>query len=233
MALSGDTLLINNRQVKLIGIKAPAMGNPSNRSDPPQPLSQKAQRTLNHFIASNDLQVGMVFEQQSRDAFGRLQAHVFLPNGQLLAGTMAQEGMALAVATPPNLRYQACLFYQEQQAREAQRGLWALSINAPERKFPVAESRALSDLDKGFRIIRGPVNQVSRTRRHWQINLDTTAIRIPRDAWSHFSWEDVQALNGQVIEVRGDGFAFQGGMYLTVQHPHMINRLNPYATVLP
>ena len=233
MALSGDTLLINNRQVKLIGIQAPAMGNPSNRSDPPQPLSQQAQRTLNHFIASHDLQVGIVFEQQAQDAFGRLQAHVFLPNGQLLAGIMAQEGMALAVAIPPNLRYQACLFNQEQQAREAQRGLWALTLNAPERKFPLAESRELSDLDNGFRVIRGPVNQVSRTRRHWQITLDTTAIRIPRDAWSHFSWEEVQALNGQVIEVRGDGFAFQGGMFVTIQHPHMINRLNPYSTVLP
>lgn len=228
MALSGNTLLVNNRQIRLIGIQAPAMGNPSNRSDPPQPLSRQAQRTLNHFIASHNLEVGIVFDEQAQEAFGRLQAHVFLPNGQLLAGIMAAEGMALAIALPPNLRYQACLFNQEQQARAAERGLWELHRNSPELKFPLAQSSQLSDLDNGFRIIRGEVVSVSRTRRQWQINLDTTGIRIPRAAWSHFNWDQVKALEGQTIEARGNGFVFQGGLFMTLEHPNMINLLNPY-----
>ncbi|SFR55918.1 thermonuclease family protein [Thiomicrospira sp. ALE5] len=234
IALSGDMLLVNNRQISLIGIQAPAMGNPNHRTDPPQPLSQQAQRTLNHFLALHNLEVGIVFDQQVQDAFGRMQAHVFLPNGQLLAGIMAAEGMALAVAQPPNLRYQACLFNQERQARTAERGLWALHQNSPELKFPLAQSNQLSDMDNGFRIIRGEVVSVTRRwRRPWQINLDTTGIRIPRDAWSNFNWDDIKALEGQMIEVRGNGFAFQGGLFMTVEHPNMINRLNTHETVLP
>lgn len=228
IAQAGNLLIIGNQQYVLAGVYAPDMGNPSNRSDPPRPMSRDAQRLLNSILANNDRKIGIEYDQQPIDRFGRRVAHLFLQDGTNINQQIIAQGMGMGIAHPPNLNYQECYFNAENQAREQQRGIWSLTYNAPELKFPIALSQQLSDMDGGFRIIRGKVHSVSRSRNHYMINLDTTGIRVQREHWPLFSYRELERLLGQTIEVRGYGFAHKGAMFVIIEHPHMINRLNPY-----
>lgn len=228
IAQAGNLMTVEGRQLRLTGVYAPEMGNPSKRNDPPRPLSRESQTLLNRTLANNKMRIGIQYDQNRVDAFGRPEAHVFLEDGTNINALMIENGLALALFTPPNLGYQACYVAAEQRARAANRGLWRLPIISPELKYPLAFSSNLSDLDTGFRIIHGTVRQVLRTKNNYVINFDTTGIRIQRENWSHFDFAQLEALKGQEIEVRGFAFAFQGSMYMVVDHPSAINKLNPY-----
>lgn len=226
IAQAGNILIIDNRQYVLAGVHSPEMGNPNNRTDPARPLSREAQTFLNRILAQNDRKVGIEFDESSMDGFGRAVAHLFLEDGTNINQRVLENGLGMAVSNPPNLRYQACYFQAEQNARAANRGLWRLTSSAPELKYPIALSSQLSDMDFGFRIIRGEVRSVSRSRNNYIINLDTTGIRVQREFWPNFDYAEIEKLKGQTIEVRGHAFAHQGAMYVVIQHPNMIDKLN-------
>lgn len=228
IAQSGNSVIVNNRQFLIAGVYAPELGNPSNRSDPPRPMARESLTNLNRILANNDRKIGIQYDQQKVDAFGRVTAHLFLEDGRNIGEMMIESGLALAVANLPNLDYQACYFAAEQRARAASRGLWRLTTTQPQLKYPIALSSQISDMDNGFRIIRGEVRTVSRSSNNYIINLDTTGIRIQKKYWDQFNFADLEKLKDQTIEVRGSGFAHQGAMYVVIQHPHMIDKLNPY-----
>jgi endonuclease YncB( thermonuclease family) len=227
IAQSGDTLLVEGRQLKLAGVYAPDMGDPSKRSDPPRPLSRESQTFLNRLLANNQMRIGIEYDEKKMDEFGRPVAHVFLEDGRNISELILEAGMGISQTNPPNLAYQACYYAAEQRARQAQRGLWRLPTAFPDLKYPVAPSQLISDADTGYRIYRGEVRKVSRSRNNYIINLDTTGIRIQRDYWPNFDYAKLEALQGQTIEVRGYGFTYQGAMYVVIQHPNVIDKLNP------
>ena len=228
IAQAGNLMSVDGRQLRLTGVYAPEMGNPSKRNDPPRPLSRESQTFLNRTLASHKMRIGIQYDKNRVDAFGRPEAHVFLEDGTNINALMIENGLALALASPPNLGYQACYVAAEQRARKTNRGLWRLPLNSPELKYPLVLSSDLSDLDTGFRIIHGTVRQVLRTKNNYVINFDTTGIRVQREHWSHFDFAQLEALKGQEIEVRGFAFAFQGSMYMVIDHPSAIDKLNPY-----
>lgn len=229
IAQSGNTLLVEGRQLMLAGVYAPEMGDPSKRSDPPRPLSRDAQTFLNRLLANNQMRIGIEYDEKKLDDFGRPVAHVFLEDGRNISELILEAGMGITQTSPPNLAYQACYYQAEKRAREAQRGLWRLPTAFPDLKYPIAPSSLISDADTGYRIYRGEVRKVSRSRNNYIINLDTTGIRIQRDHWPNFDYSKLEALKGQTIEVRGYGFTYQGAMYVVIQHPNVIDKLNPYS----
>lgn len=228
IAQTGNILVVGNKQYKMAGVYAPELGNPSKRTDPPRPLSRESLTQLNRIIANNNRKIGLEFDQAVSDGHGRVVAHMFLEDGSNIGEMMIESGLALAVTNPPNLNYQACYYAAEKRARSAQRGLWRLSTSQPQLKYPVAISSQLADTDNGFRIIRGEVRKVSKSRNNYIINLDTTGIRVQRKHWDNFDYAELEKLKGQTIEVRGYGFAHQGAMYVVIDHPNMIDKLNPH-----
>lgn len=228
IAQAGNIVIVGSKQFQIAGVYAPEMGNPSNRSVPPRPMSREALTNLNRILANNDRKIGIQYDQEKLDGFGRAVAHLFLEDGRNIGEMMIESGLAMGVANPPNLDYQACYFKAEKRARDARRGIWRLTTTRPQLKFPVALSSQLSDLDNGFRIIRGEVKTVGRSANNYIINLDTTGIRIQRKYWDQFNYADLEKLKGQTIEVRGNGFVHQGAIYVVIQHPNMIDKLNPY-----
>lgn len=228
IAQAGNIVVVGNKQYIMAGVYAPEMGDPSKRTDPPRPLSREALTFLNRILANNERKIGVEFDEQKMDGFGRVVAHLFLEDGRNVNELLLENGLGMVETSPPNLKYQECYFRAEQRARQANRGIWRLSVNQPELKFPIALSSQLSDVDLGFRIIRGEVRHVSQSRNNIIINLDTTGIRVKREDWPNFNYRDVEALKGQTIEVRGYGFAYQGAMYVVISHPNMIDKLNPY-----
>lgn len=228
IANSGNAITINTTQFQLAGIYAPEMGNPTKRSEPPMPLSKEAQTLLNHLLAKGSMQVGVVYDTSKANPMKKAEAHFFLKDGTNLGAAMIQEGFALSYSLPPNAKFLECYTESEKEARANKKGLWAYAINYPLARYPLAPSSDLTVRDQGFRIIQGEVKSVSRTANNYIINLDTTGIRVQKKFWKHFDFKDLQALKGEMIEVRGYGFAIQGAMYITVYHPSAINKLNKY-----
>lgn len=228
IAQAGNIVIIANRQYILAGVYAPEMGDPSNRTDPPRPLSRESLTFVNRLLANNDRKVGIEYDEARMDGFGRVVSHLFLEDGRNINQMVLEAGLGMVVTNPPNLKYQQCYFEAELRARQANRGVWSLSASNPDLKFPIALSSQLSDNDLGFRIIRGEVRHVSQSKNNIIINLDTTGIRVKREDWPNFDYKKIEALKGQTIEVRGHGFAYKGAMYVVIQHPNMIDKLNPY-----
>ncbi len=58
------------------------------------------------------------------DRYGRLLRYVYLPDGTMVNAELVRQGYAQAVTYPPDVRYQDLLTAMQQEAREAERGLW-------------------------------------------------------------------------------------------------------------
>jgi endonuclease YncB( thermonuclease family) len=228
IAQAGNIVVINNRQFQMAGVYAPEIGSPSNRTDPAKPLSRESLTFINRILANHNREVSVEFDESEVDGFGRPVAHLFLKDGRNLNKMLIEAGLGMGVTNPPNMRYQACYYKAEKKARDQQKGLWRLAAQSPELKFPIALSSQLNDMDNGFRIIRGPVRTVKRSRNNIIINLDTTGIRVQKDYWPYFDYAQLERLVGQTIEVRGYGFVHQGAVYVVIQHPNMIDVLNPH-----
>lgn len=228
IANSGNQITINNSQFQITGTYAPEMGNPTKRNEPTMPLAKQAQAHLNRLLANNKMRVGIQFDKDKKDAFGRAIAYFFLEDGTNLGAAMLQAGFALHYITPPNSTYLECYTHSENEARAKRKGLWEFSQKFPQVKYPLAISSNLSTEDQGFRIIQGEVRSVSRSKNNYIVNLDTTGIRIQKKFWKHFDFRELQALKGETIEIRGYAFAHQGAMYVVTHHPSAIDKLNKY-----
>ncbi len=113
--VDGDTVIVKVQgaalRIRLIGIDAP---------EADQPFGHTATRELASLIGKQ--QCVLVYEEA--DVYGRLVAHLWV--GDLYVnGVMVERGMAWfdAVSAPNDL-----LFANEEEAREAKRGLWALPL---------------------------------------------------------------------------------------------------------
>lgn len=226
-AQSGDTLIIQNTRVRLNGLYAPQIERQYKFNTPGQPLAQQAKTFLNTLLANNQLEVGVEYDTIQIDRFNRQLVHLFLRDGTNVQQKLLENGYALAHTSHQNTLHQHCYFAAEQYARENRYQLWELADKYPELHYPLVNSTDLQRDDDGFRIIRGKVETVEKSASQYILNLDTTGIRIPKRHWDAFDFDTLKALRGQVIEVRGQAFFYQGAMYVTAEHPNALNLLNP------
>jgi micrococcal nuclease len=118
--IDGDTLvLVGGARVRLLGIDAPEM---ERDGQPADFLAHKAKAvltelTLNHKIALD-------YDQLRYDHYGRLLAYLFLPNRALVNAELVRQGLARVYFIAPNMHYREVLLAAQQEAIEAQRGVW-------------------------------------------------------------------------------------------------------------
>lgn len=190
----GDTLILTDgRKVRVLGINSPELPT---RARAGEPLATEAKRAAEKFFAQSET-LGLVFDRESRDRYGRLLAHVYDAKGRSLAGQLLRDGLAFQVAVPPNLTYQSCLQGQEDIAREKALGVWQHTDWRPR-----AASR-LTPNDTGFMRVTGRVTKVSGRSDIW-IDLDgPLVLRIAARDKSLFGAQNWQDWQGKKIEVRG------------------------------
>lgn len=68
--------------------------------------------------------LGLEFDVQRRDRYGRTLAYVWLADGRLFNLVILREGYAQVLTIPPNVRYAGLLVACQREARENRRGLW-------------------------------------------------------------------------------------------------------------
>ncbi len=212
-ALDGDSLLLSDgRQVRLIGINAPELGRDGR---PEQPLARAARTLLSSL--SEGQSVELHFEQEPRDRYGRLLAHVRLADGRDLGEILVRQGLVWMVAIPPNVAAVARLTAAEDEARAQRRGVW----NEP-RYRPTPAARLGRD-DTGFRFIEGTVRAVRSARHsHFFELAPGVVLTAARADWSrYFDYSPQQLLNRQVV-VRGWLTAHERELRMRLQHPAML-----------
>lgn len=211
----GDTVrLADGRQLRLIGINTPEFGRDGR---PDEPLAAPARERLAALVAGRT--VRLEYEAERHDRHGRTLAHLRLADGTRVEEPLLREGLAFAIAIPPNVGQIARLRAAEDEARRARRGLWAHTYYEPR---PAAR---LTTGDTGFRRVHGRVERVGRSRRYLYFDLGPRfAVRIGHADWARYFGGRPEDWQGAAIEARGWISSHQGRLYLGVGHPAMIER---------
>lgn len=120
--IDGDTIkvVIDGAQysVRYIGIDAPQLGDPER---PTEWLALES-REANRALVEGQV-VGLESDITDLDQYGRLVRHVWVGD-VLVTAELVRLGLARAVSSPPDIRYDALLLAAEEEARQAGRGLW-------------------------------------------------------------------------------------------------------------
>jgi micrococcal nuclease len=69
--------------------------------------------------------VGIEFDVQPRDRYGRLLAYVYLSDRRMLNDEIIKAGYAVPMTIPPNVKYQRIFLGDYREAKKNNKGLWA------------------------------------------------------------------------------------------------------------
>lgn len=215
----GDTLILGDqRRVRLIGVDTPELGRDGR---PDQPFALEARDALRRLLTEHHNRIQLRFDTVRQDRYGRLLAHLYLPDGGSVERWLLHQGLATAFIVPPNVANLACYREAEQEARRARRGLWALP------RYQVRDSRELEDDARGFHIIRGRIGRIGEGRRNIWLNLPgRVALRIERDDLGFFPGLDVSGLQGRTVEARGWLQWRKGKLRMRIRHPAALTILD-------
>lgn len=228
-AVSGDTLIIQNKKTRLIGLNAPRKERTEKFNTPGEPLADASQAYLNRLIANQNQRIGILYDQTQVDPFGRQLVHAFFENGKSLQMEMLKSGFAFYRPEFDNHRFAHCYIQAENQARDGGYQLWDLIQKNPEQNYPLIESSKIFAEDEGYRIIRGEIVLSKHGKKffvldnYFLMNMDTLGIRIPVKSQTNFDLSALKALKGQTIEVRGLVYHYKGAMYMVIHSPLAIN----------
>jgi endonuclease YncB( thermonuclease family) len=116
----GDTIVLTNGwRVRYIGIDAPEIDHENQKA---QPFGYQARSFNQKRVLSQ--KIGIEFDKERHDRYGRLLAYIFLADGSFLNERMLENGLAYYLHLRPNVRYHKRLLKAQQEAMKAQKGLW-------------------------------------------------------------------------------------------------------------
>ena len=218
--VDGDSVILTDqRQVRLIGINAPEFGKDGR---PDEPLAVAARDRLRELVQGKNVQ--LVLEEEQRDHYGRWLAHLQLPDNTRVEEILLREGLASAIAIPPNVGQVRWLFEAETVARTARRGIWGLAYSTP------LAAESLAATHTGFRFVRGRVTHVGRSQKYVYLDMGPHfALRIGHADWKQYFHDGkccgIQNWRGAQIEARGWISEQNGRLHMGIGHPAMLQRL--------
>ncbi len=136
--VDGDTLYVTTggtrTPVRLIGIDTPeSRDNPKARRDSRRSgkdleticaQGRRATEFVKGLVGPGKV-LGLEFDVQKNDRYGRLLAYAYLADGRMLNEVIARAGFAAPMTIPPNVRYVERFRAACDQARRERAGLWA------------------------------------------------------------------------------------------------------------
>ncbi len=122
--IDGDTIQVcciagKREKVRYIGINTPETKHPQKGVERYGEEAAKA-----NWMLVVGKTVRLEFDVQQRDRYGRLLAYVFLKDGTFVNAWLVENGYAMVMTVPPNVKYQDLFLKLQREAREAGRGLW-------------------------------------------------------------------------------------------------------------
>jgi len=228
----GDTVhLADGQKIRLIGINAPELA----RDDmPDQAFAREARSALIAAITAHGYRVGLIYGADRHDRYKRTLAHLFTPDGDNLQARLLLQGMAAAIAHPPNITYSECYARQEQSARSEGAGIWS------EPELSIIKATDLDAQSTGFHLVTGKVEHVSQTGKGIWIYMAELMLGIHSENLAYFDLAELLSLNGKQLTVRGwlhprsrkqAKKRFRNGKtvkyYIRIRHPSAIEVIAP------
>ena len=210
--LDGDTVILTDgRHVRLIGINAPERASKRRTA---QPYSERARSRLHALTDQEEGAVLLSYGAERNDRYGRTLAHLFLLDGSHLGADLLRDGLAAAIAVPPNLGFQKCLRASEQRAREQGIGIWR------EARYAGKKVSELADIT-GFVRVRGNLDGTGFSKDALWLQVDgRLGLRIHKSNLRYFRRWNFHALRGKEVIVRGWLTRRKGKLRMELKHPH-------------
>lgn len=130
--VDGDTVEIDNgEKVRLIGVNAPETVKPD---APAFPMGKEASDFTKSQLEGK--RVLLETDVQTRDRYGRTLGYLYVKDPKsrddvekyMFNAILIREGYAQLMTVPPNVKYSDLFVKLQKQAREQNKGLWALGI---------------------------------------------------------------------------------------------------------
>ena len=213
----GDTLWLDDGvKVRIIGLNAPELGR---EGSPGEPLAGQARDALRRWITGR---VGLEYDAEKQDRYGRALAHVYSESRDNLAARLIARGLAFAVTFPPNLEHRRCYRQAEQAAHAAGAGVWSHAYFNP---VPAAEVKR-----GGFMRVKGCVKSTRNTPRTRYLQLAPGFRLKIRRADLDGLPEPLRAdLSGACLVARGWVYNDRRSHFktLAIRHPDHVETLTP------
>ena len=124
--VDGDTIQVccigwKREKVRYIGINTPGIKHPTKEVEHYGTEASEANRKL-----VDGKTVRLEFDVQQLDKYGRTLAYVYLEDGTFVNAWLVENGYAMVMTFPPNVKYEALFLRLQREAREAGRGLWRI-----------------------------------------------------------------------------------------------------------
>ena len=125
--VDGDTIVVNpsvggTEDVRLLGVDTPETVDPQ---EPVEPYGPEASAFTNQQLEGE--RVTLIFDQEKTDQYDRALAYVQISSqSETFNETLLRQGYAQLYVVPPNDRYEVTFSQAQDQARQAQRGIWGL-----------------------------------------------------------------------------------------------------------
>ncbi len=122
--VDGDTIQVccigwKREKVRYIGVNTPETKHPTRGVEYFGKEASEANRKL-----VEGKTVRLEFDVQQLDKYGRTLAYVYLEDGTFLNAWLVENGYAMVMTVPPNVKHQELFLKLQREAREAGRGLW-------------------------------------------------------------------------------------------------------------
>ncbi|MFS0554160.1 thermonuclease family protein [Brevibacillus sp. 179-C9.3 HS] len=144
--VDGDTFeLDSGEKVRMIGVDTPETVKPNH---PVEPYGKEASNYSKELLTGK--QVKLKFDVEPYDKYKRLLAYVYLADGTFVNEKLIRDGYARIMTIPPNVAQAELFLAAEREAREQNRGLWALEgqqTEAPKEEAKPKESKKNTTAD--------------------------------------------------------------------------------------
>ena len=207
----GDTVkLQDGRKLRLLGINTPEVAK---KHKPGQAYAEAARRRLTELITRSPI-VGLVYGPDREDRYGRQLVYIYNKDNQDIQRILLREGLAAAIAVPPNVAHAQCYLADERSARKARLGMWSGIDYQP---------AAVENLDtgaSGFIFLTGTIARIGKSRKSVWLNLnERVALRVARQDMAYFTEYKPEALQGRKIVARGWLSRYQDQQVMRLRHP--------------
>jgi micrococcal nuclease len=122
--VDGDTIQVccigwKREKVRYIGVNTPETKHPTRGVEYFGKEASEANRKL-----VDGKTVRLEFDVQQLDKYGRTLAYVYLEDGTFVNAWLVENGYAMVMTFPPNVKHEALFRRLQREAREGKRGLW-------------------------------------------------------------------------------------------------------------
>lgn len=180
--VDGDTFETTaGDKVRLIGVDTPETVKPNH---PVEPYGKEASDYTKQLLTNQSIR--LLYDIELRDRYGRLLAYVYLEDGTFVNEMLIRDGYARIMTIPPNVKHAELFLQAEQDAREKDRGLWAIEPNQQDDKdLPSPDKKIKGNINaKGEKIYHIPgSSHYERTHAEvWfatEVEAKTAGFRLP------------------------------------------------------